>query len=263
MTHDEFISKESNRQRYWARSTVGWGWFSKAQFNDAHKALAELEHSGKVSGIITQNVDMLHQAAGSSTVIDLHGVNSRVICMQCGELSSRHKLQAQLAAINASWLSQQQEVLQLQTDDRAGNAAVTTSSTRVRADGDVELASRTDSFKVCACERCGGVLKPDVVFFGDSVPRPRVDECFSMVTDADALLVVGSSLMSDDHVTAATAVRFMLCATITTAAVKAGKSVAVLNQGYTRAEKANLPILKIDAGCSQTLRAVADSLAMQ
>jgi NAD-dependent SIR2 family protein deacetylase len=153
MTHDEFISKESKRQRYWARSTVGWGWFSKAQFNDAHKALAELEHSARVSGIITQNVDMLHQAAGSNTVIDLHGVNSRVICMQCGELSSRHKLQAQLAAINANWLLQQQQVLQLQTD--------------VRADGDVELESRTDSFKVCACERCGGVLKPDVVFFGD------------------------------------------------------------------------------------------------
>jgi NAD-dependent SIR2 family protein deacetylase len=167
MTHDEFISKESNRQRYWARSTVGWGWFSKAQFNDAHKALAELERSRKVSGIITQNVDMLHQAAGSSAVIDLHGVNSRVVCLQCGELSSRHKLQAQLAALNADWLSQQQEVLQLHTDDRAGNAVANTSSPRVRADGDVELESHTDSFNVCPCERCGGVLKPDVVFFGD------------------------------------------------------------------------------------------------
>ncbi|KAG5178398.1 silent information regulator protein Sir2 [Tribonema minus] len=237
MKHDEFMGSHRNRQRYWSRSTVGWQWFSAARPNDAHRALAALEAAGKISGVITQNVDMLHQRAGSAAVVDLHGVNSRVVCMGCGATAPRHALQAQLAARNAAWLEA------LSAVDGGLSAAAR------RADGDVDV--EVEGFELCDCEACGGVLKPDVVFFGDNVPQARVRQCFDMVAAADGLLVVGSSLA------VYSGFRFV------EAAVKQGKPVAILNQGPTRAEKAGLPILKLEAGCSAVLRAVAQEWPRQ
>jgi NAD-dependent SIR2 family protein deacetylase len=172
--HREFLTKPEVRARYWARSLLGWPRFSSARPNAAHHALAELERSGHVPGLITQNVDRLHHAAGSSRVIELHGALARVRCLDCGAQEPRAELQERLLALNPGFTHQ---VLEL------------------RPDGDAELSSELlSSFHVPACLGCGGTLKPDVVFFGDNVPPPTVEAAFAMVEEGDALLVVGSSL---------------------------------------------------------------------
>ncbi|MCP3097490.1 NAD-dependent protein deacetylase [Myxococcus sp. K15C18031901] len=172
--HREFLRQPEIRARYWARSLLGWPRFASATPNAAHHALAALEREGRVLGLITQNVDRLHHAAGSSRVIELHGALARVRCLDCGAMEGRDGLQQRLLALNPGFSHQ---VLEL------------------RPDGDAELTSeQLSSFQVPACLGCQGTLKPDVVFFGDNVPRPTVDEAFALLEEGDALLVVGSSL---------------------------------------------------------------------
>lgn len=177
--YNDFVRSEATRGRYWGRSTVGWSRMSTARPNAAHQALAELEQAGIVSGVITQNVDGLHQAAGSRRVIELHGSLASVVCLDCAGPISRADMQERLVAANPDWI---QRVAEGPTPMSA-------------PDGDAEVESEHEqSFVIPACDACGGVLKPDVVFFGENVPRPRVDEAWGLVDEADVLLVVGSSL---------------------------------------------------------------------
>lgn len=170
----EFLTRAEVRARYWARSLLGWPRFSAARPNVAHQALAELEQQGHVLGLITQNVDRLHHAAGSTRIIELHGALAEVRCLSCGEREARVTLQQRLLELNPGFLEHQVEL---------------------RPDGDAELPlEAVRAFRVADCLRCSGPLKPDVVFFGDNVPRPTVDAAFALLEEGDALLVVGSSL---------------------------------------------------------------------
>jgi NAD-dependent SIR2 family protein deacetylase len=217
-----FVTRPEVRQRYWARSTVGWPIISGAQPNAAHRALARLERLGFVSSLITQNVDGLHDAAGSRNVIDLHGRIDIVRCMQCDHSMQRADVQRKLLADNPGWA------------DIEGHVA---------PDGDVDIEDRDYSrFLVPGCPACGGILKPDVVFFGETVPRERVTRAFDVVAQADALLVVGSSLM------VYSGFRFA------EAAAAAGKPIAAVNLGRTRAD--HLFALKINEPCGEVLSAV-------
>jgi NAD-dependent SIR2 family protein deacetylase len=172
--HREFLGKAEVRARYWARSLIGWPRFCEARPNAAHHALAALEREGRVVGLITQNVDRLHHAAGSERVIELHGALARVRCLECGAQEPRARLQERLLALNPGFARWQAEL---------------------RPDGDAELpAEALHAFRVAGCTRCGGALKPDVVFFGDNVPPATVEAAFSLLEEGDALLVVGSSL---------------------------------------------------------------------
>ena len=228
MTYQEFLSGPSAQRRYWARSHVGWTRIGKASPNDGHRALAALERSGPLRGLITQNVDGLHTAAGSRAVIDLHGRIADVICTACGRRSSRAALQQRFAAANPGFV------------ETAGDAVETA------PDGDAELAA-TDGFQLVGCDGCGGLLKPDVVFFGENVPRERVARAYAMVDDADALLVAGSSL------TVMSGLRFVRHAR------KRGIPVVIVNRGGTRGDE--LADVRIDAGCSETLTALAAALS--
>ena len=220
MTFQEFIASPTNRQRYWARSHVGWARMGGAEPNAGHLALVELERRGLLAGLITQNVDGLHERAGHGDVIDLHGRIDRVICLDCRRLSRRSHLQERLDALNPGW-SAQDVVL--------------------APDGDV-LLEDTDAFVVADCERCGGRLKPDVVFFGESVAKDLVAHCFTLTERARALVVVGSSL----HVMSG--LRFVRRA----AAI--GTPVAIVNRGTTRGDP--LADVRLDAGCTPTLEAL-------
>ena len=214
-----FMTDARVRQRYWSRSTVGWPIISRATPNNAHRALARLEDQGHVQVLITQNVDGLHTAAGSRNVIDLHGRLNLVRCMQCDHTLPRAELQLQLLANNPAWAEIEG---------------------RVAPDGDVDIEGRDYSgFLVPGCPQCGGILKPDVVFFGESVPRERVDRAFEGVANTDALLIVGSSLM------VYSGYRFA------EAAAAAGKPIAAVNLGRTRAD--HLLALKISEPCDAVL----------
>jgi NAD-dependent SIR2 family protein deacetylase len=214
-----FMTDPKVRQRYWSRSTVGWPVITRAKPSDAHRALARLEERGSVQLLITQNVDGLHGAAGSRNVIDLHGRLDDVRCMQCGHTVPRAELQRQLTASNPSWANVEASVA---------------------PDGDADIENRDYSeFIVPDCPQCGGILKPDVVFFGETVPRERVDRAFEGVASADALLVVGSSLM------VYSGYRFAEAAAV------ANKPIAAVNQGRTRAD--HLFALKIAGSCDQVL----------
>jgi NAD-dependent SIR2 family protein deacetylase len=221
-----FMTDARVRQRYWARSTVGWPIISQAQPNGAHRALARLEERGFVRVLITQNVDGLHSAAGSRNVIDLHGRIENVRCMQCACTLPRAELQRRLLADNPAWA-------QIEG--------------RVAPDGDVDIEGRDyGEFIVPDCPQCGGILKPDVVFFGESVPRERVARAFEGVATADALLVVGSSLM------VYSGYRFA------EAAAAAGKPIAAINLGRTRAD--HLLDMKICETCEAALSDVDNEL---
>ncbi|WP_129141204.1 NAD-dependent protein deacetylase [Modicisalibacter coralii] len=212
--HQAFMTSPATRQRYWARSLIGFKAIEHARPGPAHRALAALEARGHVTALVTQNVDGLHQRAGSRRVIDLHGRAEIVRCMSCGATRMRYALHEELAACNPQW----------QSLDAA-----------VGPDGDADLDGLDFStFRVLDCSRCGeGIWKPDVVFFGDSVPRDRVDAAFDALDAADALLVVGSSLM------VYSGFRFAR------QAARAGKPIACVNRGHTRAD--DLYTLKVDA----------------
>lgn len=169
-----FVNDAGARRRYWARSVLGWPRFARARPNAGHMALAELVGSGAASGIVTQNVDRLHHAAGSSDVIELHGALSEVICLDCGAVEDRTELQERLLVKNPGWLEHGGEL---------------------EPDGDADFDDAVvASFEVAGCERCGGVIKPHVVFFGESVPKETVGHATALVDRSEALLVVGSSL---------------------------------------------------------------------
>lgn len=224
--HREFVERAEARRRYWARSMIGWPKLAAAAPNAGHVALAELERAGVIAGLITQNVDGLHQGAGSRAVVELHGALARVRCLACGEVSSRDALQARLAAANPGWLA------------RAGDIAVA-------PDGDAELAG-DDDFAVVACAACAGVVMPDVVFFGGSVPRATLDAAWALFDRAEVLLVVGSSL------TVFSGYRFVR------RAAERGVPVAILNHGPTRGDPH--AALRIDARTGAALPALHHAL---
>ena len=219
VTYQAFMGEEATRRRYWARSLLGWRRFRTARPNDAHRALARLEAMGRTELLLTQNVDRLHQASGSTRVIDLHGRLDLVRCMGCERRVSREELQEQLGRLNVGWLA-------LDAADAP--------------DGDAELESADFScFEVPSCGSCGGVFKPDVVFYGENVPRDRVDAASRHLAQADAMLIVGSSLM------VYSGFRFVEMAAF------AGKPVAAVNLGRTRADE--LLALKVEQTCEAAL----------
>ena len=219
----DFVNSDDYRRRYWARSYVGWQRFSKAAPNAAHHALAKLEAAGKVDTVITQNVDGLHREAGSNNVIDLHGDLANVRCLGCESLSSRAGHQRRLREVNPDWHA---EVF------------------RYKPDGDAELAANSySSFCVPDCAHCGGMIKPDVVMFGEGVPKQRVADAMAAIERSGALLVVGSSLM------VFSGYRFARHASA------CDKPVAIVNQGRTRGD--DIATLKIDAECAGILAEVA------
>jgi NAD-dependent SIR2 family protein deacetylase len=228
MTYGEFVSGPTAQQRYWARSHLGWSRMTRALPNDGHRALVALEAAGRMRFLITQNVDGLHEDAGSQAVCALHGRIAEVVCLGCRCTTSRAALHARLADLNPGWSDRHADV-------------------EVRPDGDVELATTT-GFVVPGCQTCGGVLKPDVVFFGENVPKARVERCYAAVDGLDpereVLLVLGSSL------TVMSGFRFVR------RAVKLGVPVVVVTRGPTRAD--DLPVLKLEHGTTELLTALAD-----
>ncbi|MCW2614208.1 MAG: NAD-dependent protein deacetylase [Frankiales bacterium] len=221
MTFQAFTGSAAAQQRYWARSHLGWRSIARAQPNDGHRAVAELARQGRLTGVVTQNVDGLHTAGGLDAVVELHGSLDRVVCLGCGELSAREALDLRLREANPHW--SRREVA-------------------LKPDGDVDLDD-TDGFHVVACQVCAGVLKPDVVFFGENVPRERVDASFALVERSGGLLVLGSSL------TVMSGYRFVLRASAL------GLPVAIVNQGPTRGD--DRAQLLVDAPLGLVLPAVA------
>lgn len=219
VTWQAFLREPATRARYWARSLIGWPRIASAAPNPTHRALATLEARGTLPLLVTQNVDRLHQRAGSRAVVDLHGRIDRVRCLGCGACIDRAVIQDELSARNPGWAARE-------------------ATTAPDGDADVE---DTAGFRVPECRACGGMLKPDVVFFGESVPRERVDQAQQALRDADAMLVVGSSLM------VYSGYRFARMAS------EAGLPLAILTRGQTRADA--LATLKLDADCGTTLLA--------
>ena len=205
MTYQTFTRDPAGRHRYWARSYVGWRQIATARPNAGHRAVAALERAGLLAGVITQNVDGLHQAAGARDVVELHGGLDRTVCLSCGDVAGRADLDQRLRTANPHFGPRTDEV---------------------NPDGDAELPDEVlDGFVMVGCLACGrGPLKPDVVFFGETVPRGRVEECFGRVEEAGALLVLGSSL------TVMSGYRFVL------RAAKLGIPVAIVNVGPTRGD---------------------------
>jgi NAD-dependent SIR2 family protein deacetylase len=226
MTYQAFAGSAAARRRYWARSHLGWRHITRAAPNAGHRAVAGLQERGLVAGIITQNVDGLQQAAGAHEVIELHGSLDRVMCLSCGRRTPRQVLDQRLRAANPGWSAQ---------------------VSAINPDGDAVLADdQIDSFQVVDCADCGGLLKPDVIFFGENVPRPRVEECFTLTERAGTLLVLGSSL------TVLSGYRFVRHA------AKLGIAVAIVNQGVTRGHEHAL--VALDAPLGPTLTALLAGL---
>jgi NAD-dependent SIR2 family protein deacetylase len=222
-----FVRDPLARRRYWARSVLGWPRFSAARPNPAHLALAALERAGVVSGVVTQNVDGLHQAAGSQSVLELHGSLSRVRCLDCRETEARDALQARLLAHNPGFAA---------------------ADVDFAPDGDAELPDDLiDGFDVVCCRACGGVLKPDVVLFGENVPRAIVDAAWELVDRAGVVLVVGSSLA------VFSGFRFVR------GAAEKKLPIAIVNLGPTRADA--LAEVAISAAAGSVLPALASQLA--
>jgi NAD-dependent SIR2 family protein deacetylase len=230
MTIHQFTSDPVFRQRYWARNHVGWRHMDHTGPNAGHRAVAALEHAGSVTGVITQNVDLLHTKAGSRNVVDLHGTYAQVICLSCGDTMSRVALAEQLEALNPGFLERA---------EAAGGLAVA-------PDADAFVAD-TASFRYLDCPRCAGMLKPNIVYFGESVPKGIVDQAYSLVDRADALLVAGSSL------TVFSGYRFVRHA------AALGIPVAIVNRGRTRGDE--LATVKVDGGCSELLVLLVSELA--
>jgi NAD-dependent SIR2 family protein deacetylase len=228
MTYQTFIRDPRGRHRYWARSYVGWRQIRDARPNAGHRAIGDLQTAGLLRGVITQNVDGLHQAGGARDVVELHGGLDRTVCLACGDTASRADLDERL---------------------RAANPHVGRWTDEINPDGDAELPDEVlDGFVMVQCLACGdGPLKPDVVFFGETVPRDRVEHCFDLVEGAGSLLVLGSSL------TVMSGYRFVL------RAAKRGIPVAIVNAGPTRGDaKADV---RVDAALGVVLPSLAARLA--
>ena len=223
MQYSEFVGSTESRQRYWARSYLGWRQIGQASPNDGHHALVDLEQAG-LAGVLTQNVDGLHSIAGSREVINLHGEISAVTCLDCGDRSSRLELQARLAAHNPG----------------LGDLPVLEHA-ELRPDGDA-VVEDWSGFVLADCLVCGGRLKPDVVFFGESVPKPRVQDAYDLVDRGEVLVVVGSSL------TVMSGLRFVRHQR------KKDRPVVIVNRGQTRGDE--FATVKLEAGCSETLQAL-------
>jgi NAD-dependent SIR2 family protein deacetylase len=225
----DFVKHEAARRRYWARSMLGWPLMAGAQPNPAHHALADLEAAGVVRGLVTQNVDGLHQRAGQQHVLELHGALAVVLCLHCGARVPRLDLQRRLEATNGFVLG----------------AAATAAP-----DGDADIADGLDlaAFEVPACQACGGMLKPDVVFYGDSVPRERVASAYALVESADAVLVVGTSLM------VYSSFRFAR------RAHELGIPLLAINRGRTRADAWFR--VKVEDDCARALAELRTSVAL-
>lgn len=228
MTYQDFIATPANRQRYWARAHLGWSRMGGAEPNFTHRFLAERQD--RLVGLITQNVDGLHEKAGSLDVVDLHGRLDRVLCLDCGDVTSRAEVQTRLDALNPGWTDQE---------------------VTIAPDGDVDLED-TAGFVVADCTQCGGRLKPDVVFFGESVPKPKVNHCFDLVERAGregaALVVLGSSLQ------VMSGLRFVR------RAAKDGTEIVIINRGPTRGDE--LADVRIDDGVAQTLRRLSPAVGL-
>lgn len=224
VTYQAFIGDASTRQRYWARSAIGWPRVAAARPNAAHLAIAELQNRDLVSMVLTQNVDGLHERAGSRDVMNLHGRIDTVRCLDCGHLEPRSGLQARLMDANPGWH---------------------TASGATAPDGDADIDDKdVSTFVVPACTHCSGMMKPDVVFFGENVPRDRVEHAFDALHRSDGMLVVGSSLM------VYSGFRF------SRVAHERGLPIAILTRGTTRADA--LADIKLEADCVDCLpRAIA------
>ncbi len=226
MTYQTFVGGEAARRRYWARSHAGWRHIARAEPNAGHRAVAALQGRGLVGAVITQNVDGLHQEAGARDVIELHGSLDRVACLGCRRRTPRRTLDERLRAANPGW-----------------HARIDA----INPDGDAVLADdQIGDFQVVACESCGGVLKPDVIFFGENVPRPRVEECYALTERARTLLVLGSSL------TVLSGYRFVRHA------AAHDVPVAIVNHGATRGDAQAR--VTLDAPLGATLTALLEKL---
>jgi NAD-dependent SIR2 family protein deacetylase len=221
MTYQQFVAGPDAQQRYWARAHLGWSRMGGAEPNDTHHRLAALEADGRLSGLITQNVDGLHRRAGHRDLVELHGRVDRVVCLDCGDRTSRSRLQHRLDLLNPGWTDQ---------------------DVPVAPDGDAVLETTAD-FRVAGCDRCGGRLKPDVVFFGENVPKERVERGYRLTDEAEVLVVLGSSLQ------VMSGLRFVRRARAN------GVPVVIVNRGATRGD--DLADLRVDAGCAETLAALA------
>ena len=227
MTYQVFTGSAAARRRYWARSYLGWRHIARTAPNDGHHAVAELSRCGLLTGIITQNVDGLHQAAGAAAVTELHGSLHWVVCLSCGQRTPRTELGRRLEAANPGWDAEL--------------------ATLVKPDGDADLDEAvTESFQVADCSACHGVLKPDVVFFGENVPRPRAEACYAMVERSRALVALGSSL------TVMSGFRYVRHA--------AGlqRPVVIVNQGATRGDA--YATATLDAPLGRTLTELVAAL---
>ncbi|MFI9770189.1 NAD-dependent protein deacetylase [Streptomyces sp. NPDC052415] len=228
MTYQEFTASAQARRRYWARSHLGWRTFGRARPNAGHLAVAAFERHGLLSGVITQNVDGLHQAAGSGDVVELHGSLERVVCLSCGAVSARRELAVRLEEANAGF-----------EPVAAG----------INPDGDADLTdAQVGDFRVMPCVSCGGILKPDVVFFGESVPPARVEQCRQLVREATSLLVLGSSL------TVMSGLRFVR------QAFQASTPVLIINRDATRGDQ--LALTRVALPLGEALTSVAGHLKL-
>ena len=230
MTIQQFLSGEQFRQRYWAGSYLGWARFVAAEPNAGHLALARLEAAGRVGGLVTQNVDGLHGKAGSQHVVEVHGSVDRVVCLRCGQLFARAAVAERIEAANA-WF--------------VGAASGASATVRLNPDGDADVGDVSE-FVVPDCTVCGGTLKPEVVFFGEFVPRERFTEAAAIVQRADALLVAGSSLVVNSGIRLLEQAR------------RKRIPIVVVNRGVTKGDR--VASLKLDEGTTETLTALAARL---
>lgn len=226
MTLSNFLQSPSHRQRYWLGSHLGWGRFAEAEPNTGHRAIAWAEEGAHFSGVVTQNVDALHHKAGSLRVVDLHGRLDKVRCIHCGQSFSRHAIATRIDALNP-WLAR---------TDMAGS---------VRPDGDVDVAV-TESFVVPSCDMCEGILKPEVIFFGEFVPGGIFEQAASLIQRSQALIVAGSSLVVN------TGMRLV------SLAHKRKMPIVIINRGPTKADR--LASVRIEGGTSETLDAIVTRL---
>ncbi|MEU9631737.1 NAD-dependent protein deacetylase [Streptomyces luteogriseus] len=216
MTYQDFTADAQARRRYWARSHLGWRTFGRARPNAGHQAVAAFGRHGLLAGVITQNVDGLHQAAGSEDAVELHGTLTRVVCLSCGAISSRRELALRL---------------------EEANPAFAPVAAGINPDGDADLTDdQVEGFRVVSCTACGGTLKPDVVFFGETVPPRRVEHCRELVRAATSVLVLGSSL------TVMSGLRFVR------QAAKEGKPVLIVNRDRTRGDQHALTRVSLPLG---------------